>query len=300
MTIRCFELPSEIADWPDWLDRQLVGDAVAQLADEFRVAGGETTAETVALDQLIGDRRSELLARGTIALSETQLRTLIRHPDLLIELQELVLIEGGAHWLNLSADASHADEARGQWQSIRLLADATQTKVDGSEHLQQGVHRDTPRDGSTVPWMPLLAVAAALLLAVGWWFGIRETGPGWGFDNQELLSAKVQPQQYMTLLADAADDWYNKRPDTSEALAKRLEQYSQGCQILLEAPHEQLAQADREWLLERCAAWKGKIDDLRAEVIAGEKEFSVALADADQIIDKLETALRERDVVATG
>ena len=316
MPARCFELPDEVADWPPWLDRQLVSDELGQLAAEFAIAGESRPEEPPSLDALIGDNRQPMLQRGTEALSETQLRNLIRYPSRLLDLQELVLTEGDDHWIRLSRQAPHADRATALWSNIQHTLNASQGSqqvAPDSPHPADG-ERSADDDDARVSvqnkedgtkhnsslWGPLLAIAVAVLLAVGGWLGFRQQGPGWGFDNQELLAADVQPDQYFEMLADAAGGWFNKRPVDNESLAKRLGQFSEGCEILLAAKHPQISTADREWLLGKCEAWKANIDQLREQVIAGEKDFSVALAESDQIINKLEKALRERGEVATA
>lgn len=107
MSILALELPDEISDWPPWLERQLVGVRLRELIQQLEMIGGVDDQTTQSLDATIGDRRSELLSRGLLALDESQLRMLVRHPRLLIALQELILTEGDSYWAKVERTEEH-------------------------------------------------------------------------------------------------------------------------------------------------------------------------------------------------
>jgi hypothetical protein len=66
-----------------------------------------------------------------------------------------------------------------------------------------------------------------------------------------------------------------------------------GCTRLPVAGHAGLPPAERAWLVERCLAWAGKLDDSVRALEAGAKVDGVR-DDADAIVRSLIAALRDR------
>jgi hypothetical protein len=101
-----------------WLERMIASPNLHEVVAELAVArmlrphGSGTGAESSddpyetpadrAADWL-GDAADDVLERGLAALPETRLAELLQSPHLLVDLQDLVLAEGGDHWLGLLA-----------------------------------------------------------------------------------------------------------------------------------------------------------------------------------------------------
>jgi hypothetical protein len=116
---------------------------------------------------------------------------------------------------------------------------------------------------------------------------------GWGWDRPGALASHLPADEYLLHLANAAQDWFKRRPETAEGLRIRIEEFRHGCDTLIAAPHTPLAAADRAWLVERCTAWRGKLDEHLAALAAGSPVPEVRDA-ADATVNKLMTALRDR------
>ena len=104
------------------------------------------------------------------------------------------------------------------------------------------------------------------------------------------LSAK----DYLNHLADAADEWKHRRPETQATLEQRLSDFRHGCQTLIDAPHPQLSPEDRTWLVGKCQDWAGKLDGQLADLRSGTKPMPQVLNEADTTIGNLIDALRKR------
>ena len=75
---------------------------------------------------------------------------------------------------------------------------------------------------------------------------------------------------------------------------RRLREFRRGCETLINAPHTQLSEEDREWLIKRCREWKKKIAEHERTLRSGAKTVEEVRSDADETVRKLMAALRKR------
>lgn len=278
MTLVTFEIPEETVQLADWLERQVVGRELRQLVIELKAILGDTAPQE-SLNSICGDQLPDVLARGLAALDPARLRRLLKSPQSLFALQEQIFVEGGDYWETVPRSEAHLQTVAAR--QPKLPAAVTPLK--------------TPPRPFRLVWgaVGVIAAAACLFLAVS----LRQpqpAAPTWGFDRPGVLSAQMSPKEYLDSLADAAGDWFKKRPADSPALAKRLTEFRHGCDTLLAAEHPQLAAKDRDWLKERCGVWAGKIDGHLADLKAGTKTLEQVQTDADATINALVKALRSR------
>ena len=116
---------------------------------------------------------------------------------------------------------------------------------------------------------------------------------GWGWSRPGALADDLPPAVYLDRLADAAGEWFKKRPADPIALARRIGEFRQGCSLLILSPHKALAAQDRAWLVDKCRAWAAKLDAHLAALEGGASAAQVR-DDADATINKLIAALRDR------
>ena len=114
-----------------------------------------------------------------------------------------------------------------------------------------------------------------------------------GLEPPGALADDLPPGVYLDRLADAAGEWFKKRPDDPIALARRIGEFRQGCSVLILSPHKPLSAQDRAWLVEKCRAWAAKLDAHLAALEGGASAAKVR-DDADATINKLIEALRDR------
>lgn len=307
MKLLALEIPDDTTALAGWLQSHLIGLELAPLVAELEAVHGPVR-EVLTLEQLLGSRREAVLARGLEALPAERLRLLLVHPRLLLDLQESILISGGPFWGELAAS-----EAMGSEQGTVL--ERTWKKVETSltlvpEHGVSGRTKAAPSPPRLLRFpgrgLVSLAAAAMVLVAVfiaGRWSreGILQppspsapvVSNGWGWSRPDALPQNASPRAYFTHLADAAHEWFNKRPDDSLALARRIAEFRQGCSRLILSQHQPLSAGDRTWLVEKCRAWAAKLDTHLAAVEAGQDPLKVR-AEADETINKLIAALRDR------
>ena len=125
------------------------------------------------LDAVLGDSRDAFLERGFAALPRPVLRQLLRNPDLLLELPDLVYREGSNAWF--SAPLNPLEQARAE-------------KVAANVHAALTAES---RRGSGRRWVERAARVAALAAAVLVAVTVFAPGPGpapgpsptgWGFN----------------------------------------------------------------------------------------------------------------------
>lgn len=293
MNLVALDIPDDPAEWPAWLERQLVSVQLGELVDELEVLTGKPDEEAPSLETVLGGQSDEVLQSGLSTLNLDQLGTFLKHPRLLLDLQELVLIEGGEHWLTLSADAADRDLVDDGWQRIEAATGgATAPAGPAAQRAPVAKPGAGPRPRRRLVVL-LATVAGIAVVALTLWLQ-RPPATGWGWDRPGALALDMPADQYLNHLADSADEWFKKRPDTPEALAQRLREFRHGCDTLIAAPHEPLAQADREWLVERCRAWSGKLDGHLADLSSGTKSLEQVQTEADETVRKLMQAIRDR------
>lgn len=286
MGLRSLDIPERNDELASWLERELLDVHLLELVaglEAFRSA----PAEAPAIEDLLGDECEAVLTSGLSALTTAQLQALLRHPRRLLDLQELVLEQGGDYWQRLPTPPQTQSLVDTAWAQIQSHLTTPSTGASLARTVRPQRRQMLSR---------ILAVAALICVGVwGWWkFQAPPAAPpGWGWDRPGALTMNLSPPEYLNHLAAGAQDWFNKRPDTADALRTRLEQFRHGCDTLIAADHPQLAARDRDWLRERCTAWRGRIDEHLA-ALAATSEVAAVRSEADATVNKLIQALRDR------
>ena len=325
MRLLAMSIPDEPDQLPAWLEQHLLGPHLGELVAELTAVHGPTTDSQTGLDEVLGQWRPRVVEGGVAALPEEVLRRLLRQPRLLLALQELICIEGGPYWdqVRPAAESEPALERSRQRLNAFLAAQSsspTEARAPRPETLRW--YRR--------PWMASLATAAVVLVAVGLYqryssllfpAGSKPTAreealerqlaeerqrreaaeqraataaaSPWGWNKPGARAEDVPPARYLERLADAADEWFNKRPEDALGLARRLGEFRQGCSLLIQAEHRPLPAEERKWLVRRCREWGVQLDKLQEALDAGQEVAQVRTA-ADETIKKLIDALRSR------
>ncbi len=288
MTLPLLELPDDPQRWPSWLERQLVGDELAELVDQLSLVLGDATQTTTVpqLDEICGPQGSAVLDRGLSVFSAEQIRLLLKHPLRLLELQERVLEAGQPYWTALLDTSAARTQTEAQWQE---LAPRLTDQLPAADVVVAA-----PK--SKFRWRASLigSLAAAVLIGVGLWWSQPEAQTGW--NRPEVFTAQLVPQEYLGQLASVAEGELVEPMTSSATVERRLVSLRRGCDALLAAPHTQLADVDRDWLKERCRAWAKTFDEQLAALREGSRPWEVIGKETDATVRKLATALRNRQV----
>ncbi|NNJ25772.1 hypothetical protein [Alienimonas chondri] len=305
-----------------WLDSVLVGDDLDRLVAELDALGSAVAAERAPvaqspeaeLDALLGTHRSTALADGLAAAPAETVETLLTRPELLLALRTLVLTEGGPHW-----DAVASDDPALRAAADRVVAAVKQRTGEAGE---TAAAQDLPMPASAVAptderserkrsWgtAVLTGVAGLALGLIAAFFLTPDpaapgpAGPaavasiGWGWAGPEGLPAADDPRAYLDGLADEAEEWFKKRPETDAAVAKRIGEFRAGCSVLILAEHPALPDDAADRLREKCRLWASALDEQLAAVEAGEPPIEVR-GRTDETVRKLIVALRGDAILA--
>ena len=281
------DIPDHPRELAAWIENHLLGMRLGELVSELRVVHGDQPGK-LTLNEACGGHLEDILKQGIRSLPADRLSLLLRHPGLLLELQEVILERGGAYWLKQSAPREEQLALASQWKLLE------QSLFSGS------ISHSVPRNRNWIGRSAIAAIlSAAAAFSVAWFLKDRfaPPTPGWGWDRPGALAANLPSRDYLEHLAAAAQDWFKKRPETAPELARRIGQFRQGCSTLILAEHPSLSPADRDWLRERCRVWAGKLDGHLAAIEAGQNIDDVRLA-ADETVNKLISAIRDRAKVA--
>jgi hypothetical protein len=308
MMLLSMTIPDDPAELAAWLEQRLTAPDFGRFVAELTALHPDTPRESLPARQLLGAHLREALDAGLRRVPVDVLRQLLRRPDTLTELQELLLTEGGRYW-----------------DDVLQRAEGWQPLVESGRHSLGGLlgpdpevvkftkqNARPPADPVTLPFrkpekgyrrLALFGAALAACVAVVVTVLVLNRGQApvdpppsvaWGWAKPGgIPSGEQKPQEYLTRLASSGEEWFEKRPDDVAGLKQRLTEMLQGCGMLIAAKHQPLAKADQDWLVERCRVWAGKFDEQLAALAGGADVLQVR-EQADVTVRNLARALRAR------
>ena len=98
MSLKSLQIPDGMADMGAWLDELIVSHDLVDTIVELEVLAGDRLTKVQSLDGVLAGSEEAVLESGLARASEMTLRGLLRQPSLLLELQELVMMQGGDFW----------------------------------------------------------------------------------------------------------------------------------------------------------------------------------------------------------
>lgn len=279
------DIPDTQRELVTWLESHLLGMQLGDLVSELQAVHGDHP-NAPSLEQICGEKLTDVLQQGLGVLEVGRLREMLEHPQLLLSLQDEIVQRGGDYWMRQPLRREEEISLASQWKLLQSVMSPAVVNPATAMTRRGWFGRSAIS--------AILASAATLAVA----FLLRDRfapvpTPGWGWEKPGALAVNLPPAQYLNHLADAAQDWFKKRPENAPDLARRISQFRQGCTTLILAEHQTLAPADRDWLRERCRAWAIKLDGHLAAIEVGEDVATVRGA-ADETINKLIKAIRDR------
>jgi len=317
------DIPDSDEELAGWLSRKLVSAELGEFVAELRVVSDVNGTAQPSLNETLGSQRDEVLAVGLGALPQESLRTLLRHPVLMLELQERVLTEGGEYWSKVLSEneMSGAMLQRGKSRLHEFLdGEASASVIVPSQPLTQQ------------RWFVAAVTAVAVLLLVLIYnkVTIREPDapvhtsiiqlpvdnpitvptenpiidyseiapPAWGWATANVLPTDGTGEEYFYVLADLAEEWFDERPGDSLGIAKRITEFRQGCSILMLSEHKPLMEADRKWLLRSCRRWADELDAHLADLEDQKKDMRRVRDEMDFTVEIFVDRLRDWGPIA--
>ncbi len=306
MKIAWLDMPDDPTELARWLERQLVGMELLELIESLERARTRLGCDNEPDPSLENDLQSALpaiLEEGLSAAPPALIRRLLKRPRTLAQLQDRILEQGGRYWTELPCAEPQRQRIETIWQAVQADPDVRRTWSGGSESggkrtPSPGVGRMAPAAGQRRRWIAPywlggIVLAASLLVAAFVFWPTSAGDQAWGWNRPGVMTAATRAE-YLERLADAADEWFSLQRDEPRQLQQRLEELVAGCQRLIDAPHEPLPESDRDWLVEKCRAWKETLDGQLAEIRRSPDSFERVRPAADETVQKLVTALRTR------
>ncbi|MEO2018062.1 MAG: hypothetical protein ABGZ53_27230 [Fuerstiella sp.] len=294
MTVHVLTIPDDHSQWADWLEQQLVGLHLHELVDELQVvreADSEAT-ESNSLQLVLSTEQLRAVAEsGLSRLGVTKVQQILQHPDCLLELQEHLLVNGGKYWNSIE----RSDDLLSAVERVRYRTEASIQAAESGEKSVSAPTSATATGRRQIGW--LLSTAAVLFVGVMVWQ--QQPSPsGRVLGLAGLLANNVTSSaEYLNRIADAGEAWFGQTPRDSSDLIVLLREVSQDCQILIDADHQALTSSEREWFVTKCRNWKTKFDETLANLESGQLTFDEARSQADTVMMKLVTVLREGPTV---
>ncbi len=272
MSVSIIQIPDDPHRLAHWLEEVITGPQLARVIRELCLLQDRQPLfpPVKPLAEVLGAESTVVLQRGLQALSLHQIRELTAEPELLLELQELLLEEGGDYWNQ-------------RWQN------------KGEKHHAADMVK--PASRSRLPLLiggGIASVAAVLILmfAIGNW-NSHSAAVAWGWHAPNLLSSQQLPSEHLRALAAAGEEWFEKSPANSTELAERIRDMKSGCERLIAARHPQLATEDERWLKEKCQLWLEKFNTQLTSIKA-DSSVATVQKEMDAIVSKLVDTLRQK------
>ena len=243
---------------------------------------------------VLGDLLPAVLDRGLSALPRAKLQLLLHQPHYLLDLQEIVLFEGGEHWDLLPRPPELTERVRaGRDRVEKALFGRMAEPFDGSQVApiqRKWKYRTVWAIAATAVIVFVATYAATRMLAPP---TTRDESSGWA--KADSLPKDLNGRQYLNRLAEEADKLINTNRDkrTAPAVAKLILAYRQGCSSLILNDHLQLTAADGAWLKKQCFKWKQEFDE-ELRRLEETRDAEAALAATEATVRRLSKSLRER------
>ncbi|XZE18005.1 hypothetical protein SH449x_003287 [Pirellulaceae bacterium SH449] len=313
-SLKFADLPIEGDERRLWLEEMIVSSALGAFVAELEIwLSPSVPVSKLAI--LLGEDLESVLENGLSPLSDEKLSLLLKNPRSLFELQEEIFIQGGGYWREKTDMVSMRESVGGHvtdnssFLATIIEKSLAQTKeVTASEFPQRPptandstiVNEARPQvqkrhsEQNSRKWIGVLASLAALVLVV---FSVRwllQEPDGWGFNRPGVFAANVNGSDYLRRLADAAEEFNAKQSNDIPGLIQRIQQFEKGCDRLIAEKHTPLADADKDWLVERCQLWKSKLTEQRMALASGTQTVEETQTAVQQIVSNLQKALRDR------
>lgn len=290
MSLIIATIPDNADYRPRWLDKQLVGDRLGDVVDELSALGKNRPTDR-PFNDLLGDHRAELLERGTVALPSDVWLKLIQSPVYLLELQELVLLEGGQYWESLARPATLIDSVKRTREAILNTIQPSETAAEIAIPVR--AMREWLR------WTVSFATAACLFIGgLIVWQQMRTADKpvgavAWGWAKPDAVPQTVTTDEYYAALVAGGEQWFAERPDDPAGLAKRLNEMRQNCSVLIVSNHPPLSEEQQRDLKDRCRKWAAQFDAALVRLENGDDPVTVR-ADVDTVVTKLVSYLNSK------
>ena len=146
----------------------------------------------------------------------------------------------------------------------------------------------------------LALIFIALFVGCAYW--VEQRLKPWGLMREDVVAAPVEGDQYVSLLAQSMDDWFDKKPRIRDVLVFRLDELISGCKSLVASPPEQINDPEQRQglvdVLKQCAQQLETLKEelntrTRDEEARYIKSVPQGLDEADEIVRSTQRSLQD-------
>jgi hypothetical protein len=299
--IMILDLPENIEEIGEWLDRHIASDRLSAVVNELTAVHNAAT-ESLSVEEgrdWLAEDAAKVCQEGLRSIGHQRICDLLRRPALLPAIQEFVMLEGGEYWgqllqglsplpplgeivNNAVSDvepASLSKARRNFWTAVLSLSVAASIGV--LLLSETGNDKARPRD-------------AGLTLTRG--EGREGAGNDvagqpakWGWCREDLMPEDARPEEVAGILADSLGEWFTvSRTGATNAKVVRLQvsELWDGCQQLSSRSFEGM-RAENEQRV------RGVAIDLEngLQVVLKDLRASAASPDDDSAADRARRAV---------
>ena len=297
------DLPATDEQMCYWLERQLVSGDLIDTVEKLHTLSGATEAKRILrdealerrLDQAIDSLGQTVIDTGVSALSNEQIASLLRQPELLLALQDRVLSACSPYWDNFLASQTIAKQTTAEQQA---LAASNNQIIAPPLVTLSAVVPATPRGWRLPAAISSLCTAAAVLITVGLWqtwytpVVVDQTACRWSIPELQKFNDGKQLFRQVALGAT----WPALPHSTAAELARDIANYRAKCSQMILADFAFLTPKEQTFLRDKCRLWAQKMDEqlVRLESQPGNDATLLLQVHTDMttIITNLQKALR--------
>ena len=267
-----FKMPDNPEDLFPWFDEMLVGPSFRQFIGELRQARNINTGEAKLDDarSWASECLDPLLTDGTKGLGEDRIQELLQWPNMLEAVQELVLLEGKAHWqtkldessiiqdrvTELRDKAIRPLETRSSWLRPEKTYRSLSYQLGGlaallligiffvgqTDILQK---QNATKSNDSYPVNQIMRGDANQNAP-----NSKTEGSEWSWSSGNLEETQTAEAQ-INVLANSLDKWFyiTKNTKNFKAFNLHLSELWLGCEFVMSMPLKSLEEQDKQELI---------------------------------------------------
>ncbi len=313
------DLPEDRSAQPAWLDRVLLSPDLADCIHALQLIHQRSVRDAdslPAVDEVLAGELPRFLAAGFAALSTETVAVLLQNPELLFELQELVLLSDSEHWGNVmqqGGDDGMRQEFVPRSRPSPAAADVAPAAVAPADVAPAAVSPAGTAPAASGGLRRVLQVTATLTaVLVGAVLLWRTIPSGWedppgisgnGLGTRGLFKPDTEnADQYLSRMAVAVNSLLQEsdllqRPQLVAVLQNTISD----CEIAITQPHPVLSrrllsngQTAEAVFRTRCEAWKNKLGATLAALQQGTIDVPAAAEATTDTLQKLINRLSDQ------
>lgn len=306
MNLISFDLPDSLDELAPWLEAQIVGLHLAELVAELAAIQQVRNLPADSVRNILGDSTlQDLKSSGLKMLPAKTIRKLIHQPYYLLDLQELILSEGGRYWQQVPRSDEAQAASKISWQLLQpkltenplatsSQAASAEVAMPSASHPEASAWYWRPW-----PWVVNIATAATVFVAVYYAFRVapddlnKPQTSKLVWTSPDDLSRPTSPEQYWRRLASVKQWWFSEKPANKVQLALRMGQLSEGCSVLILQEHKPLPPADADRLTKKCREWASELNGYIAELQGVNADVQEIQKKADAWVNRVSGKLQD-------